>query len=388
MSNPFLPFALPAVGEEEIQEVVDTLRSGWLTTGPKTKRFEQDFAKFIGIPHALAVNSCTAGLHLALEAIGIQAGDKVITTPYTFTATAEVIRYFGADPIFVDINPHTFNIDPQRIAETLRTTANVKAIMPVHIAGQACDMANILKLAEQYNIKVVEDAAHALPTRYQGQMVGTLGDITIFSFYVTKPVATGEGGMIVTRHEAYAEHMNNMRLHGISREVFKRTDSDLPSWYYEVVAPGFKYNMSDLMSALGIHQLAKANQFWQRRSEIAEFYHQGLADLPLTLPVTIQDSSHAWHLYIIQLALEELTIDRNTFTRLMAEAGIGVSVHFIPLHTQPYWQQRYDFQSHDFPVAWDVYQRVVSLPIYPTMTDNDVQRVIHTVRTILTKAQK
>ncbi len=388
MSNQFLPFALPAIGEEEIQEVVDTLRSGWLTTGPKTKRFEQNFADFIGIPYALAVNSCTAGLHLALEAIGLQAGDKVITTPYTFTATAEVICYFGADPIFVDIDPHTFNLDPQHIAEILQTTADVKAIIPVHIAGQACDMAAILKLAVQYDLKVIEDAAHALPTYYQDKMVGTLGDITVYSFYVTKPVATGEGGMIVTRHEAYANHMSNMRLHGINRDVFKRSDSNLPSWYYEVVAPGFKYNMSDLMSALGIHQLAKANQFLQRRTEIAAQYHQGLADLPLNLPVTAQNSTHAWHLYIIQLALENLTIDRNTFTQQMTQAGIGVSVHFIPLHTQPYWQQRYGFQTQDFPIAWDVYQRAVSLPIYPTMADQDVQRVITTVRKILTKVQK
>ncbi|RKZ37844.1 MAG: UDP-4-amino-4,6-dideoxy-N-acetyl-beta-L-altrosamine transaminase [Gammaproteobacteria bacterium] len=388
MNDNFLPFALPCIGEEEINEVVDTLRSGWLTTGPKTKRFEEDFAKFIGIPYALAVNSCTAGLHLALEAIGIKPGDKVVTTPYTFTATAEVIRYLGADPLFVDIEPDTFNINTHKLAATLERVEGIKAILLVHFGGQACDMDNILALAKAHSLKIVEDAAHALPTYYKGQKIGLFADITAYSFYVTKTLATGEGGMIVTANPDYAERIRILRLHGISRDVFDRAYSELPKWYYEVVAPGFKYNMTDITAALGIHQLQKANTFLQRRTEIAEQYTQGLADLPLRTPYLHPDSSHAWHLYVIQLLLEDLTIDRNTFIERMSDAGIGTSVHFIPLHLQKYWRERYGFKPDDFPVALEVYQRAVSLPIYPSMSDADVTRVIRITRQILKNTQK
>jgi len=383
-NNKFLPFALPSIGEEEINEVVDTLRSGWLTSGPKTKRFEEDFAHFIGVPYALAVNSCTAGLHLALEAIGIQPGDKVITTPYTFTATAEVIRYLGAEPLFVDIEPHTFNIDTQKLAATIDTVDGVKAILPVHFGGQSCDMDSILALASRASLKVIEDAAHALPASYKGRNIGNLGDITVYSFYVTKTVATGEGGMIVTANPEYAERMRTLRLHGISRDVFARSASQQPTWYYEVVAPGYKYNMTDITAALGIHQLQKANTFRQRRAEIAAQYTQELADLPLRTPYQHPHNTHAWHLYVIQLQLEELSKDRNTFIERMNAAGIGTSVHFIPLHLQRYWRDRYGFKPADFPVALDVYQRAVSLPIYPSMNDGDVARVIATIRQILT----
>ena len=383
-NNKFIPFALPCLDETEINEVVDTLRSGWLTTGPKAKRFEEEFAKFIGTPYALAVNSCTAGLHLALEAVGIQAGDQVITTPYTFTATAEVIRYLGAQPLFVDIDPNTFNIDCQQLSHLLEQVSGVKAILPVHFGGQACDMSAILALANRYSLKVVEDAAHALPTYYQGQLIGSLGDITVYSFYVTKTLATGEGGMVVTANPDYAERIRVMRLHGINREVFDRNEA----WFYEVVAPGFKYNLTDIAAALGIHQLHKAHAFLQRRSAIAARYTAGLADLPLQTPYVHPDSTHAWHLYVIQLKLEDLTIDRNTFIEKMTAAGIGTSVHFIPLHLQKYWRESYHFQPTDFPVAVKVYQRAVSLPIYPCMSDTDVDRVIMTVRQILTEAQR
>lgn len=385
MSKRFLPFALPSIGEEEINEITDTLRSGWLTTGPKVQQFEQAFATFTNRPYALAVNSCTAGLHLALEAIGIGPGDKVITTPYTFTATAEVIRYLGADPIFVDIQPDTFNLDCHKVAETLRKTSGVKAILPVHIAGQACDMDSLLALADHYHLKVIEDAAHALPTYYRGQVIGSLGDLTVYSFYATKPVSTGEGGMIVTSNPDYAQRIRQMRLHGINRDVFDRDASPLPSWYYEVVAPGFKYNLTDLAASLGIHQLRKAHLLWQRRSEIAEQYDQHLSDLPLKRPVRSSDSTHAWHLYIIQLQLEALTISRDAFIEQMKLKGIGTSVHFIPLHLHPYWRDRYGFKPNDFPIALDVYRRAVSLPIYPGMTDADVIRVITAVREILTE---
>jgi len=388
VNDKFLPFALPCIGEEEINEVVDTLRSGWLTTGPKTKQFEDAFAQAIGMPYALAVNSCTAGLHLALEAAGVQAGDRVITTPYTFTATAEVIRYLGATPVFVDIDPKTFNLDPQKLRQTLAITEDVKAIVPVHFAGQACEMASILALARQYQLKVIEDAAHALPSYYQDQVVGSFGDLTVYSFYVTKTIATGEGGMIVTANPDYAKRINYMRLHGINRDIFARQEVNIPSWYYDVIAPGFKYNMTDITAALGLHQLHKRQHFCQRRTEIAAQYTQGLQDLPLTTPYVDADNRHAWHLYVIQLHLEALSIDRNTFIERMTQAGIGTSVHFIPLHLQTYWRECYGFQPEDFPVALAAYQRAVSLPIYPSMTDEAVHRVITQIKTILTEAQR
>lgn len=385
-NHSFLPFALPSIGEEEINEVVDTLRSGWLTSGPKTKQFETAFAQFIGMPYALAVNSCTAGLHLALEAIGLQPGDKVITTPYTFTATAEVIRYLGADPVFVDIDPHTFNLDPRLVAETLARVTGIKAIIPMHFGGQACDMDELVALAQRYQLKIVEDAAHALPTYYKGHLIGTIGDLTVYSFYVTKTLATGEGGMVVTANPDYAERIRTMRLHGINRDVFNRSVSTQPFWYYEVVAPGFKYNLTDVAAALGIHQLQKANRFWQRRADIATRYTQAFADLPVQTPYVHPYNTHAWHLYVLQLRLAELSLDRNTFIERMTAAGIGTSVHFIPLHLQPYWRDRYQFQPADFPIALDVYQRAVSLPIYPSMTEEDIERVILAVRTILKEA--
>ncbi|MCV6638854.1 DegT/DnrJ/EryC1/StrS aminotransferase family protein [Candidatus Albibeggiatoa sp. nov. NOAA] len=390
MSDDFLPFAKPCIGEEEINEVVDTLRSGWLTSGPKTKQFEQAFVDYFQVPYALAVNSCTAGLHLALEAIGIQAGDKIVTTPYTFTATAEVMHYLGADPIFVDIDRQTFNMDVNQLEAILKTEPNIKAIIPVHFAGQACDMDVILDLARQYDLKVIEDAAHALPTTYKNRKVGTLGDITVYSFYVTKPVATGEGGMIVTSNPEYAERISTMRLHGINRDIFNRSQSTQPSWYYEVVAPGFKYNMSDIMAAIGLHQFAKKELFAQQREAIAQQYAHGLIGLPLKTPELQYpcDSQHAWHLYVLQLDLENLSIDRNQFIEHMAQQGVGTSVHFIPLHLQPYWQQSYQFKPQDFPVALDVYQRAVSLPIYPSMTEADVEKVIAAVKTVLKAAQK
>ncbi len=389
----FLPFALPEIGQEEIDEVVDSLKSGWLTTGPKTKQFEEDFAAYIEVKHSVAVNSATAGLHLALEAIGIGPGDRVITTPYTFTASAEVIRYLGADPVFIDIDSKTFNIDPQKIEDYLVSLASSgsqlpKAIIPVHFAGQACEMDELCRLAKRFSLKIVEDAAHALPTEYKNRIIGTIGDITVYSFYVTKTIATGEGGMVVTDNDEWAQRIRTMRLHGISRDVFGRYQSDKPSWYYEVVAPGFKYNMPDLAAAIGIHQLRKVEQFRLRREAIALKYNEYFADLPLKVPyVARPGDKHAWHLYVIQLELEHLSINRDRFIELMNKEGIGTSVHFIPLHIHPYWRDYYGFEPDDFPVAYDVYQRAVSLPIYPKMTDEDVTRVILAVRSLLEKNQ-
>ena len=386
---PFLPFALPEIGEEEIAEVVDCLRSGWITTGPKAKRFEEDFASFIGGGvEAIACNSATAGLHLALEAMAVGPGDKVLTTPYTFTATAEVIRYLGADPVFADIDADTFNIDPAAAAAAAHDAGGVRAILPVHFAGQSCDMDGIGALAQHLGCSVLEDAAHALPTTYKGKAIGQLSTATVFSFYANKTITTAEGGMIVTRDPQIANRVRTMRLHGINRDAFDRFVSTTPKWFYEVVAPGFKYNMPDIAAALGIHQLRKAHQFRARREAIARRYTEAFASLPVKVPVVRHPTDlHAWHLYVVQLELEKLRIDRGEFIEKMSAAGIGCSVHYIPLHMQPYWRDRYSLSDRSFPVATSVYRRSVSLPIYTKMTDDDVQRVIDTAGQILESAR-
>jgi dTDP-4-amino-4,6-dideoxygalactose transaminase len=380
----FIPFALPDIGEEEIAEVVDSLRSGWVTTGPKTKRFEEDFAKFIsGGVGAVSCNSATSGLHLALEAVGIGPGDQVLTTPYTFTATAEVVRYLGADPVFADIDRVTFNLDSELAKEVAAQCTTLKAVIPVHFAGQSCDMDSLGALATHYDVPIVEDAAHSLPATFKGQMIGTLSKATIFSFYATKTITTGEGGMVVSHDPDLLGRVRTMRLHGINRDVFDRYTSNSPKWYYEVVAPGFKYNMSDIAAAMGIHQLRKATKFLDRRRQIAGLYTRALVGLPLKTPrVRRPGDIHSWHLYVIQLELESLTIDRAKFIELMAEKGVGCSVHFIPLHLQPYWRDRYHLRPESFPVATDVYSRAVSLPIYTRMSDEDVERVVSAVRSI------
>ena len=383
----FLPFALPLIGEEEITSVCESLKSGWLTTGPKVKRFEEDFAEFVGARHALAVNSATAGLHLSLDALKIGPSDKVLTTIYTFTATAEVICHMGAEPVFVDIDPQSLNMDATSVAEELARDPAIKAVIPVHIGGLACDMSSIMSAAREHGVSVVEDAAHALPTTWDGKTIGSVGDLTVFSFYVTKTLATGEGGMVVTDSPDFAARIKSMRLHGISRDVFDRYTTEKPSWYYEVVAPGFKYNMSDISAAIGIPQLRKARAFRDRREEIAFRYSKAFRDQPLELPVaSTSNDLHAWHLYVVRLQLERLSITRDQFITQMVEHGIGVSVHFIPLHLQPYWRETYRLSPDDFPMAHKAYERVVSLPIYPKLADSDVDRVIEAVRKILQKA--
>ena len=379
----FIPFSKPSIGEDEIAEVIDSLREGWVTTGPKAKRFETDFARYIGGGvEAVALNSATAGLHLALEALGISEGDEVITTPYTFTATAEVVRYLGADPVFVDIDPVTLNIDADRIEAAL--TEKTRAIIPVHFAGLPCNMDQILAIARKHHLKVVEDAAHTLPGRYKQQMIGTLdSDATVFSFYANKTITTGEGGMLVTRSKAVAERCRAMRLHGINRDVFARYASDKPSWFYEVVAPGYKYNLTDIAASIGIHQLKKADLFQQQRERQAFTYLRELADLPLKMPAAApKDWQHSWHLFVVHLN-GDAPVDRNEFIEKMAERHIGCSVHFIPLHIHPYWRDRYHFKPEDFPLAWKAFEGAVSLPLYPRMTEAEQQRVIDTVRSIL-----
>ena len=390
---PFMPFAQPEIGEEEIAEVVDTLRSGWVTTGPKAKRFEDDFGAFLdgsaGDPalHCMAVNSATAGLHLALEALGIGPGDEVITTTHTFTATAEVVRYLGADVVLVDIDPATLCIDPRLVEAAI--TARTKAIMPVHYGGLAADMPALLAIAKRHSLKVVEDAAHALPTTCGGALVGTLGsDATVFSFYANKTITTGEGGMVVTRDAELAKRIRTMRLHGMSRDAFDRFTATVPSWYYEIVAPGFKYNLTDIAAAMGIHQLKRARGFHARRAEIAQAYHAAFAGLPLITPPDAKAGDlHAWHLYPLRLAdgasIGRPGMNRDVLIEQLFAAGIGCSVHYIPLHLQPYWRDRYRLRTEDFPHSQHAYERMLSLPIYTRMTDADVQRVTVVVQRAL-----
>jgi len=381
---PFLPFALPEIGEEEIAEVVDTLRSGWVTTGPKAKRFEQAFAAYLGEPQieCIAVNSATAGLHLALEALGIGPGDEVITTTHTFTATAEVVRYLGADVVLVDIDPQTLNIDPKLVEAAI--TPRTKAIVPVHYAGLAVDMIAILDIARKHGLRVVEDAAHALPTTLEKELIGTMGsDATVFSFYANKTMTTGEGGMLVTRNAELARRAKVMRLHGMNRDAFDRFTAKVPSWYYEIVAPGFKYNLTDIAAALGLHQLKRLPAFQARREQIARAYNEAFADLPLILPPQPPEGdTHSWHLYVLRLA-DALPLARDTFIERMYAAGIGCSVHYIPLHLHPYWRERYGLRPEQFPHSQKAYERMVSIPLYTAMSDADVQRVIAAVRAIV-----
>jgi dTDP-4-amino-4,6-dideoxygalactose transaminase len=375
----FLPFALPEIGEEEVAEVLSTLRSGWVTTGPKAKQFESDFAAYLGGDlDAIAVNSATAGLHLGLEAMGIGHGDEVITTTHTFTATAEIIRYLGADPVFVDVDPTSLCIDADAVASAI--TPRTKAIIPVHFAGRSADMPRLLSLARQFGLKVMEDAAHALPTTCNGKLIGALqSDVTVFSFYANKTITTGEGGMLVTRDPDIARRARLMRLHGINRDAFDRFTSKAPSWYYEIVAPGFKYNMTDIAASLGIHQLKKANAFQQKRAQIAALYDKAFEGMPIVRPPhALSGDLHAWHLYVIQLA-ESVAVSRDLFIERMFAQGIGCSVHYIPLHLQPYWRDTYKLTSEMFPVSQRIYERTVSLPLYTRMTEADVERVVSAV---------
>ena len=385
----FIPFALPDIGDDEIAEVVDTLKSGWVTTGPKTRRFEADFAAFLepvsdaARPlQAMAVNSATAGLHLALEALGIGPGDEVITTTHTFTATAEVVRYLGADVRLVDIDPATMNIDPAAIEAAI--TPRTKALMPVHYAGLAADMPTITAVARRHGLKIVEDAAHALPTTHAGHLIGTgHSEATVFSFYANKTMTTGEGGMLVTRDGELARRARVMRLHGMNRDAFDRFTAKVPSWYYEVVAPGFKYNLTDIAAAMGIHQLKKAHRFQQRRAQIAARFDEAFADLPvITPPRPMAGDLHAWHLYALRLG-DDAGIGRDRFIEQLFELGIGCSVHYIPLHLHPYWRDRYALDAAMFPHSQKAYERLVSLPIYTRMSDSDVERVVMAVRQVL-----
>ena len=372
-----LPFALPDTDEAEIQEIAEAVYAGWLTTGPKTGQFEADFAARVGVKHAIAVNSCTAAMHLALEAIGVQAGDEVITTPYTFAATAEVIHYLRAKPVLVDVRPEDFNLDPTRLEAAI--TPRTKAILPVHIAGLPVELDDIHTVAQKHHLRVIEDAAHAFLTLYKDRPIGSLSDFTCFSFYATKAITTGEGGMICTENDAWAARCRIMALHGISHDAWKRYTAE-GTWYYEIIAPGYKYNLTDVAAAIGLAQLRKAQTMWQRRLDIAQRYNQAFEDLPeLQIPHDRLDCQHAWHLYMLRLNLDRLMINRVQFVAELKQRNISTSVHFIPLHLHAYYRDTYGYRPEDFPVAYGEYLREISLPIYSKMSDADVQNVIDSV---------
>jgi dTDP-4-amino-4,6-dideoxygalactose transaminase len=377
----FLPFCVPDLGDAEINEVVDTLRSGWITTGPKTKEFERRFAKYIGARHAIAVNSCTHGLLVSLAVAGIGPGDEVIVPTMTFCSTANVVVHLGATPVIVDVVPDTLNIDPEAVKAAV--TSRTKAVIPVHLYGHPCDLGAIHELAQRHGLAMIEDAAHAVAAEWHGRRIGTFGQATVFSFYATKNLTTAEGGMITTDDDAYAEQMRIYTLHGISHDAWKRYSNE-GSWYYEVILPGYKCNMTDIQAALGLEQLARLAALAQRRAQIVAQYDAGLGDLAeIQRPVRRPEVRHAWHLYPIRLRLNELSIDRATFIQLLKAEGIGTSVHFIPLHRQPYYRDRFGFKPLDFPIADAAYLELISLPLYTRMSERDVADVIQAVRRVV-----
>lgn len=379
MRDTFLPYCLPLIGEEEIAEVVDSLRSGWVTTGPKVKRFEDDFARYVEARHAIAVNSCTAALHISLAALDLGAGDEVIVPTHTFCATGNVVAHLGATPVLVDVNEH-FLVTAEAIREAI--TPRTRAIVPVHFAGQSCDLDEILAVAEAHGIPVIEDAAHAAGSKYKGQRIGSHGKAVCFSFYAIKNLTTGEGGMITTNDDAFAARMRILALHGMSKDAWKRY-SEAGSWYYEVVEHGYKQNMTDIQASMGIHQLRKLDGFIARREEIAGRYREAFGTMSeLILPQALPDRNHVYHLFPVRLAVDKVSINRANFISELAARRIGASVHFIPLHRHPAFA-RYGYTADRFPVAERLYEGLLSLPLYPKMTDADVQDVIDAVKEII-----
>jgi dTDP-4-amino-4,6-dideoxygalactose transaminase len=387
-----VPFALPECGNEEINEVIAVVQSGWLTTASRCAQFENGFAKFIGAKHSLAVNSATAALHLGLEALGIAEDDRVLVPTFTFAATAEVIRYLRADPLFVDCNEETFCIGVPEIEKAINEekaegrAIRIKAMIPVHFGGHPCDMDAILQFSKDKNVKVMEDAAHALPTKYDGHLIGTFGDITCFSFYANKTITTGEGGMLCTNDDEIAKRVKVMRLHGINRDVWDRFSTGA-SWEYDVVAPGFKYNMADINAALGIHQLKKIELFRKKRQQIAEAYYKELKDIPgLILPrLHCSMEDHSWYLFNVLIDPDKALrgIDRNDFISEMTKRDISTSVHYKPIHRMTYYKEKYSLKPEMFPNAEWVFKRCVSLPIFSAMTDEQLKYVIENIREIL-----
>jgi len=372
----FLPFSPPFVGEEEVEAAVQALRSGWITTGPRAKEFETAFAARLGAPGALALSSCTAALHTALVTLGIGPGDEVVTTPITFAASANVIEHTGARPVFVDVEPDTLNLDPA--AARAAVTPRTKAILPVHFTGHPCEMDAIHALASEHGLAVVEDAAHALPARYRGKLVGSSANPVAFSFYATKNLTTAEGGML-TGEPTFLDRARVVALHGMSRDAWRRYERG-GSWRYDIELPGFKYNMPDLLAAIGLVQLRRLEAMQKRREEVVAAYAKAFAGhAALEVPVRRSHVDPAWHLYVLRLRLDRLTIDRDTFLEKMREQNIGCSVHFIPLHTQPFYRRKYKLQPDDFPVAYGNFTRMLSLPLHPGLTDQDVADVADAV---------
>ncbi|HEY3379147.1 MAG TPA: DegT/DnrJ/EryC1/StrS aminotransferase family protein [Armatimonadota bacterium] len=384
-SNTFIPFSPPLIGEEEINEVIDTLRSNWITTGPKTRQFEADFSAYMGAPGALAVNSCTAALHTALVTAGVGPGDEVISTPMTFCSTINVIEHSGARPVLVDVQPDTLNIDPKQIAEAI--TPKTRAIIPVHYAGHPVDLDPIEELATTHGLQIIEDAAHALPAKYKDRYIGAGKNPVAYSFYATKNMTTAEGGML-TGDAEFLKQARMISLHGMSHDAWKRYDKG-GSWFYEVVLPGFKYNMTDIQASLGIWQLKKLQSFHLRRQEVVRQYHAAFSAIEaLETPTTRPYVDHAWHLYGLRLHPEQLTISRDQFIDELTARGIGTSVHFIPIHLHPYYHDKYNYTPEDFPVAFTNYQRILSLPLNPRLTDDEVTRIVGAVTDIVGRFRK
>ncbi|MGL4986873.1 MAG: DegT/DnrJ/EryC1/StrS family aminotransferase [Treponemataceae bacterium] len=373
----FVPLSIPSIGSEEENAVLEVLRSGWLTTANVTLNFEKEFASFVKSNYALAVNSATSGLMLAYHACGVTAGTKILTTPYTFTSTANAARHLGAEVEYADIGKNSFNIDANKIEEKLKadTKNMIKVIVPVHIAGNVCNMTDIMSLAKKYNLYVVEDAAHAFPSRTKQGFAGTIGDIGVYSFYATKTITTAEGGMICTNNEEFAKKMEIMRLHGIDRSVWNRYTANTSTWEYDVIADGWKCNLPDILSAIGREQLKKTDTFYQKRLDIVTQYNAAFKDCPFfTLPPT--GEGNAWHLYMLRLNKNQLSITRNEFSKKLQEQGVGNSVHFIPHFRLTYWKNRYGLDEKDFPCACNQFESVLSLPLWPDMSTAAIKKVI------------
>jgi len=381
-----VPFHVPFLGAEEIRAVTETLESGWITTGPKTHSFEEAFARFIGVRHALAVSSCTAALHLSLEASRLREGDEVLVPTLTFAATGEVVAYFKAKPVLVDVDPVHFNLSPEDVRRKI--TPKTRVVIPVHFGGHPCSMDSILDLAAANGLTVIEDAAHALPAKYRGRCIGTLSPLTAFSFYATKTLTTGEGGMVTTNDGSLAERIALMRLHGMSRDAWKRYTAE-GTWRYEITEAGYKYNLTDPQAALGLVQLSKCEEMWRRRVAIAQKYDKALASFETyRTPKVAEGVQNAWHLYVILVQRSALRIQRDRVMEELRQRGIGTSVHFIPLHLHPYYQRTWGYRPGEFPVAEDYFDRCISLPIYPGMTDEDLHRVIEALHDISLKFRR
>ena len=386
-----IPFYRPVVQKDDERGVLQALRSGWITTGPKTKEFEKVFSAYVKAPESLALSSCTAGLHLALLCHGIGKGDLVITTPITFCSGVRVIEETGATPLLVDVEPGTLNIDPVKIEKMILETKSrrkkIKALLIVHFAGHVCRMKEIMRIAKKYKLKVIEDAAHGIPTKYGKTMIGATGNLTAFSFYATKNLTTGEGGMLTGPAEL-VQKARLMSLHGMSRDAWKRYAVG-GSWHYDVCVAGFKYNMTDLQASLGMTQLAKLAGFQKKRNRIVRAYNKVFSKIKaLQIPTDEKYGTHAWHLYILKLNSGELKISRDDFIKQLTARGIGTSVHFIPIHLHTYFKNKYGFKNNDFPVAYGEYQRMISLPLYPAMTPTEVSRVINSVLEITEEHSK